>query len=139
MRIVIDTNVVLICLPTKSPFRPIFDAIVNGKIELVITNEILSEYVEIIEQEINAEVANNVAEFLINQPNVTLIDAHFRWKLITKDPDDNKFVDASIAANAAFISTNDRHFNVLRSIDFPRVVVKSDKETLAEILTLDAE
>jgi len=35
--------------------------------------------------------------------------------------DDNKFVDCAVSANASCIVTNDRHFNVLRNIEFPKI------------------
>ena len=34
------------------------------------------------------------------------------------DPDDNKFVDRALNACADYIVTNDKHFNVLKSIGF---------------------
>lgn len=43
--------------------------------------------------------------------------------LITKDPDDNKFVDCAIFANADFIVSDDKHFNELGSVEFPKVLV----------------
>jgi predicted nucleic acid-binding protein len=43
--------------------------------------------------------------------------------LIKTDPDDNKFVDCAISANAKFIVTNDKHFNILQKIEFPKVSV----------------
>jgi len=47
----------------------------------------------------------------------------YKWNLITADPDDNKFVDCAVSANATYLVTNDRHFNVLRGIDFPIINV----------------
>jgi predicted nucleic acid-binding protein len=47
----------------------------------------------------------------------------YKWDLIIADPDDNKFVDCALNAGADFIVTNDRHFNVLKEIDFPPVQV----------------
>ena len=41
------------------------------------------------------------------------------------DEDDNKFVDCAFAANADFIVTNDAHFNVLNTIDFPSIPILS--------------
>ena len=35
--------------------------------------------------------------------------------------DDNKFVDCAVTADAAYIVTNDAHFNELDSIAFPKV------------------
>ena len=43
--------------------------------------------------------------------------------LMKKAPDDNKFVDCAIVANAQYIVTEDKHFQVLQSIDFPKVDV----------------
>ena len=44
-------------------------------------------------------------------------------RLIEKDNDDNKFVDCAIAAGASFIVSNDRHFDALKTIPFPKVEV----------------
>ncbi|RZJ58302.1 MAG: PIN domain-containing protein [Hymenobacter sp.] len=41
------------------------------------------------------------------------------------DPDDNKFVDVAIAANADLLITNDKHFDILKQIEFPRVSIIS--------------
>lgn len=41
--------------------------------------------------------------------------------LIHADSDDNKFVDCAIAGNADYIVTDDKHFDELKNIDFPKV------------------
>jgi predicted nucleic acid-binding protein len=43
------------------------------------------------------------------------------FNLISVDPDDNKFVDCAVAANAKFVVTDDGHFDLLKQIDFPKV------------------
>ncbi len=125
LRVLIDTNILLAILPRKSPYRPIFDAILAHKITLVLSNEIVSEYAEIIEQKTNALVASNVVELLISLPNTILQEVFFGWNLITADADDNKFVDCAIASQADFVVTNDKHFKILTSVEFPVVIVKS--------------
>lgn len=47
----------------------------------------------------------------------------FHFNLINTDPDDNKFVDCAIVANASYIVSEDTHFNILNSIPFPHVEV----------------
>lgn len=37
------------------------------------------------------------------------------------DPDDNKFFDCAVAANADYLISEDNHFNILNKIDFPLV------------------
>ncbi len=66
--------------------------------------------------------------------NVLFVSNYFFWNFITEDPDDNKFVDCAISANADFIVTNDKHFRVLKKISFPSVPVIS-ADDFVEILT----
>lgn len=133
MRVVLDTNVLLISIPSKSKFRPIFDGLINGDYELAISNEIIDEYMEVIEQKANAIVANNIGELLLNLENVEKVEVYFKWNLIHQDYDDNKFVDCAVAANVQFVVSNDKHFNELKEIDFPKVDVIGVEDFLAEV------
>jgi putative PIN family toxin of toxin-antitoxin system len=121
MKIVLDSNVLLVALPQKSMFRPIFDAICDGRITLVISNEIMTEYEEVLCRYTTGAIATNVMEFLLVKSNVEKIEPFYKWNLIIGDADDNKFVDAAIAAHAEYIVTNDRHFDVLSNTKFPYV------------------
>lgn len=121
MKVVLDINVLLVSIPKKSKYRPIFDALISGYFQAVISNDILSEYVEILEQKTNFLVASNIAELLLNLKNVEKVDIYFEWKLILSDLDDNKYVDAYVCSNADYIITNDQHFKILKQIEFPKV------------------
>jgi len=50
-----------------------------------------------------------VAEFavgtLLKSQNAVQITPHYKWSLISTDPDDNKFVDCALNAGADFIVT----------------------------------
>ncbi len=135
IRVVLDTNVLLVSIPSQSKYRPIFNAILNGKIELIISNDIINEYVEIIERKTNGYVANNIGETLLNLDNVIPIDVRFNWNLIESDKEDNKFVDVYIAGNASILVTNDRHFEILKQINFPEVIIM-DIEKFLEFLLI---
>ena len=120
-RIILDTNVLLVSISSRSRFHWIFRDLLAGRFDLLISNEILSEYEEIISKKFSPEVATEVARTLILLPNVEEIHPAYRWKLITADPDDDKFVDCAVAGNAQAIVTEDRHFRVLNELDFPPV------------------
>lgn len=134
MRVVLDTNALLVSISKQSIYRPILDALINGKFDLVISNNILAEYTEIIERKSNSIVANNVAEMLLSLNNLTKVEVYFEWNLIKIDPDDNKYVDAAIVGSADLIVTNDQHFKVLESIDFPKVKIINIESFLQLIL-----
>jgi putative PIN family toxin of toxin-antitoxin system len=125
MRILLDTNILLISISDRSAYHWIFQALINNKFELCVSNEILNEYEEIIEQHMGVLVSESVLGLLDNLSNVKFYTSYFKFNLITKDPDDNKFVDCAIASNADFIVTNDRDFKALEGISFPKVNVLS--------------
>ena len=101
---------------------------------MCVSNEILEEYEEIIASHISPLAAKLTVEAILRANNVVRVDAQFRFGLITVDVDDNKFVDCAIVANADFIVSEDSHFNVLRSIPFPRVVVKKLQDFYDELV-----
>ena len=72
MRIVLDTNILLVSIPKKSPYRIIFDNLLANKFDLVISNDILSEYTEIIAQKTNSIIATNISEMLLTLSNVNV-------------------------------------------------------------------
>ena len=119
--VVIDTNCLLQIIARKSPYRPIWDAFLTGRFDLCVSNEILEEYQEILGQQITPTIAENVVLLILNRENVRLVDPHFRMRLITADPDDNKFVDCAFAAGADYLVSEDNHFNVLRATPFPQL------------------
>ena len=65
MRVVIDTNVLLVSISRKSRHHPIFKAILEGSVELCISNAILEEYQEIIGREWSPTMAENITEVLL--------------------------------------------------------------------------
>lgn len=127
MNIVLDTNILLVSIPSKSFYRPIFDSFLNQDFNLCVTTDILLEYEEIIKIHMGEEVSDNLLQIIENAENVIWATRYFKWELIKADKDDNKFVDCAIASNAKFIVSNDKHFDVLRDIKFPKVdIIKAN-------------
>ena len=49
-------------------------------------------------------------DVILNNPYTSFLTPYYKFNLIKSDPDDNKFVDCAVIANAEFIVTEDRHF-----------------------------
>ena len=113
-RIVLDTNVLIQSIPTKSRFRPIIEALDAGRLLLIVSNEILLEYEEILKA-IGGPAAWTAFKALLKIRNafVKHVDPTYYWKAIQTDRDDNKFVDAAVAGEADWIVTEDSHFSSL--------------------------
>uniref|UniRef100_A0A7C4MSH4 Putative toxin-antitoxin system toxin component, PIN family n=1 Tax=Desulfatirhabdium butyrativorans TaxID=340467 RepID=A0A7C4MSH4_9BACT len=125
VKIVLDTNVLLVSIPSRSKYHWIFQKLLSGSFDLLITTEILLEYEEILKRRYSPSVAENVIRALLLLPNVVHQHVYFHWLLIEDDPDDNKFVDAYVAGNADLLVTNDRHFSVLRQVHYPPIHIVS--------------
>jgi predicted nucleic acid-binding protein len=67
--------------------------------------DILAEYAEIIEQYFSQSTAEFILEQITLNKNTVPIVRYFEWNLVENDPDDNKFVDCAVAANADYIVT----------------------------------
>lgn len=137
MKVVIDTNVLLISIPKLSKYRPIFNGLLRKQYNLAISESILQEYLEIIGRKTTGQIAQNLGELLLSLENVEKTEIYFRWNLIHADPDDNKFVDCAISARVKFIVTNDNHFKELKDIEFPPVEVINADDFLEELKKLE--
>ena len=123
LKIVLDTNVFLVSLVSHLKYYWVFEKLINSKYELAVSNEILTEYLEVVSQRYGLTETETKLDFLLLFPNVRLVIPYYHWQLIENDDDDNKFVDCAVASNADYLVTNDKHFNVLKDIGFPKINV----------------
>ena len=106
----------------KQPFHAILRALLDGRLALAVSTEILLEYEEVIVKLSGAERWRDVATLLelLAQlhGNFCQIEPQYRFSVVADDPDDNKFCDCAIAAGADFVVTEDRHFAALKSAGY---------------------
>ncbi len=121
--IVLDMNSLIIAVSSRSLYHKVWQSFLNGHYTLCVSNDIVEEYYEVIARNINPRVAEAIVYTILSRENVKRLDPHYRFHLICSDEDDNKFVDCAIAANARYIVTEDRHFDVLKQVKFPVVDV----------------
>ena len=122
-RIVLDTNCLVSSLPRNGKYYRVWQDFFNNKYVLCYTNEILTEYEEILTQKMGRMIAQNIIKAIVARPNTLKLDPRFQFRLIEQDKDANKFVECAIVANAQYIVSEDRPFKVLDTIAFPKVDV----------------
>lgn len=88
MKIILDTNVLLVSLPSHSKYYPIFQALQNKVFDLYLSNEILTEYEEIISRSLGVNRTDLKLQELLNLSNVHRIEPFYNWQLIENDADD---------------------------------------------------
>lgn len=115
----------------SAPFGSIAKAFQSQLFTWAVSTEILLEYNEVIEREVGSKAAAATMRFLEVASalwgTVKLVSPTFRFGLIVDDPDDNKFMDCAIVAEANYIVTKDRHFRVIAGSGFkPQAVSPED-------------
>jgi len=129
--VVLDTNALIQALPSRSHYHKIWTDFLAGRYCLCVSNEILTEYEEILAMHASPEVAHNVVNAIARHPQTVYRESYFRFHLLSHiDKDDDKFVDCAITANADYIVTEDSHFDHLKQIPFPQLNVLTLDEFL---------
>lgn len=134
MRIVLDSNILIASLGKRSRLRPIWQAFTEGVYQLIVSEDILKEYEEIMQKHSAPGVAEIVMEIFIESPDIFTQKVFYNWNAISADPDDNKFFDIAVAADVDYLVTNDRHFDIVKTITFPKVSILSAEDFLNILL-----
>lgn len=117
MTFCVDTNVLLPMLSLTHPARTIRQAWMQGRFIWALSTEILLEYEEIALPRIGQRRWQEFRDLLelasVLHGNVRKTYPTYRFHLITACPDDDKFADCAITAEADYIITSDKHFNAL--------------------------
>ena len=97
---------------------PLRSGLLARRFTWALSTEILLEYEEVAAREIGRKAVERLMQFIEiadrTRGVIHRVSPSFRFRLITGDAEDDKFADCAIAAQADFIITADRHFDVLR-------------------------
>ena len=131
MIVVLDTNAVLQARSPNHPYHTILQHLLEGRFTLVLSNEILLEYEEVLTLRTGQVRWNQLMLTLDSiskfRQRIRHVEPSFHFHLITADPDDDKFADCAIAANADYLVTDDAHFDAMKTAGYkPRVITPQD-------------
>lgn len=118
MIIVLDTNALVQIFGARSPFLPLQQAILDGRVALAFSTAMLLEYEEVLTRYGGLERWPRIWRALQMtgqlHDNLRHVEPSYHWRLIVADADDDKFADCAIAAEAEWIVTEDGHLDVLK-------------------------
>lgn len=138
MLIVIDTNVLLRMFGRRAQHHEIRDALLNGRISWAVSTDVLLEYEEVVSEKSGIAAWQRIRSLMtflsLRFGSIREMEPAYRFQLISTDPDDNKFVDCAIAANADFVVTEDAHFAPLATAGYKPQPI-SPAEFVERVLT----
>jgi len=131
LRVVIDTNIFLAgLLNADGGTAKIIRAFQDGEFELVVTHDVFDEYVRVIhlfDNEVPSDKSEELLELVFEK--AVKVRPASKTALCT-DADDEKFISAALAGQAAFLVTkNKKHFPK----EAPSITIVNVREFLREI------
>lgn len=118
MIVVLDSNVLVKLSGTASPYAPLKQAMLDGRLVLAVSTPILLEYEEVICRYADRARWNDIARMFaiidLLHGTILRVAPSYRFRTITGDADDDAFADCAIVAEADYLITSDRHFEALR-------------------------
>ncbi len=133
-RVVLDTNVLVSSLIKRGRSRELLARIVENKLSLVLSEEILSEFIDVMSRDkfrryaTRFEVKRFVG-FLLQIAEVVKVKS--RLKAVKEDPDDDKILECAFDGKANYIVSGDEHLLKMRR--YRRIEIVSVAEMLEKL------
>jgi putative PIN family toxin of toxin-antitoxin system len=121
MRVVVDTNVFVSGAYWTGPPHEILLAWERGAFDLVVSPDILTEYLRVLREFDRGTEDLPKWEGLLST-RAYLVQLITEFEAIPEDPDDNKFLSAAFDAQAAVIVSGDKHLLTLGSFRGIRIL-----------------
>ena len=131
MRVVLDTNVLISATFWNGDSNRIIAKIEQKEAELIISKEILEEFVSVLGyEEIQKKIKDKNLEMKRTVEKIvsisTIVEPHQKFKVIKDDPDDDKFLDCAIEGNAEFIISQNKHLLKLKEFEGTKILTPSE-------------
>jgi len=130
-RVILDTNV-FVSAVLGGAIRPVLEYWQTGSYTLIVTNEILQEYLTVLRRPkfgLPSTVIESIVAYVFRKSEfVTPIE---QFKVVDQDPDDNKFLDAAFVGEVDYLVSGDKH--LLEIKEFRQIPIISLREFLDQI------
>jgi len=128
---VFDTNVLISTLISRGKPRELWNEVLEGKIRLELSNELLKEFNEVIvrpefKKYLRRSSLTRFRRILLQKANITRVKVRFAQ--ITEDADDNIVFEAAYSSGAEYIVSGDN--DLLRLKEFKGIKIVTVDEML---------
>lgn len=124
-KVVFDTNVLVSSLIRSGKPRELWNEVLEGKIRLVTSDELFSEFSKVIRRTKFRKYTtqSDMARFLILlRQHAEVASIKTRFKAIKQDPYDNIVLETSYSAEADYIVSGDKHLLALEEFKETKIV-----------------
>jgi putative PIN family toxin of toxin-antitoxin system len=117
MRVVLDTNTLISAVLFSGTASGLVSLWQSGEITVLLSRAILQEYLRVLAYPKFSLSGQDIRGLMEEEllPFVETVQIKRHLKVVTRDPEDNKFLECAVAGRAAYLVTGDRHLLELGS------------------------
>ena len=126
MRIVVDTNVIIFGVFFGGAPGEVLKAIVSNKVTACASKQIVEEYIEIVNEMISrkqGKLNSDILLMLIESLEMIKPKTHVK---ISRDPDDDKFIECAKDADALYIVSGDKDLLVIKQYENIKIITAKE-------------
>ncbi len=134
MKVILDTNVIMSGIFWSGPPAKILDAWQNKKIDLILSVDILDEYIrvsKVLYKKYPKVKVNDIIDLLITNSHIYNVPS--LTQSISRDKDDDKFIACAIASGTKIIISGDDDLLVING--FNDILVIKPREFIDKYIT----
>lgn len=127
MRITVDTNILVSSTFWNGPSNKIIEKAEKKEIELVLSEEIIQEFVNVLNyKEIQDKIRNKGLDMNRTAEKIVaiseIVDLKIKLKIVKEDPNDDKFFEWAKTGNVNYIVSKDNHLLKLKEFEGIKII-----------------
>jgi putative PIN family toxin of toxin-antitoxin system len=126
-KVVLDTNVLISAIVFGGKPREVLRAAIKGKIQLVLTENILEEMREVLEGkkfQFPKEIRDLIIQELLSLAEI--VKPKHRITFAKEDPDDNRVLECAKESKADYIVSGDVHLLEIKEFDETKILTPGE-------------
>jgi putative PIN family toxin of toxin-antitoxin system len=125
-KVVLNTSALISAIGWAGAARDVVDLWKTGRIQVVLSDEIADEYVEVLERWVSESSLKHWRLWFSHPSKVTRVHSYARRLDVSRDVTDNKFVDVAVAGGVRYVITRDKDLLTVREFSGVRFVDPKD-------------
>src|SRR3989344_4418571 len=123
MRITVDTNFwISATIWSNRVCNKLLKVMIDNKIIIFSSEDILEEYANVIKRDFNAEIENVRMRIESIKENADVVTPTIKIDRVHDDPSDNKILECAVASESDYVITYDKHLLKLKQFKNIKIV-----------------
>ena len=135
-KLILDTNIVVSALISNSvPTKILYELVLNQKVKICLTEEIFTEYIEVLNREKFTKYTNfkSKADIVLNKlREISTYYETYRKIEILSDTSDNKFLELAAVSSADYLITGNTLDFQITEFEYTRILTPREYWNLFE-------